>query len=191
VVSSIQLIANEHGSEKWDNFPAERARFLQLLRRTQARGVVVVSGDRHMAELSRLTPADGVPYPIYDLTTSGLNQPVPAKPKEGQAPPARKPQLNRYRLHERPYTDSNFGLMQVKWDNLQPSLCLEVPGAGGTSCDFPGHSLLRDPLIPADAALARPGQPHGAGAAETPRGCSATAGAPGAGARLTFLAGGT
>lgn len=131
VISSIQLIANEHGSEKWDNFPKERARFFELLRRTQAKGVVVISGDRHMAELSRLTPADGAPYPLYDLTTSGLNQPPPAPPKEGTKAQPKKPQVNRHRLHERPYTGSNFGLMRVKWDGPSPSLRLEVCGLEG------------------------------------------------------------
>lgn len=140
LVSSIQLIANEHGSEKWDNFPKERARFLELLRRTQAKGVVVISGDRHMAELSALTPADGVLYPLYDLTTSGLNQPIPQKPqpkegspKEPENKPAapKKPQVNRYRLHDRPYTGSNFALMRVKWDAPNPSLRLEVCGLEG------------------------------------------------------------
>ena len=138
VVSSIQLIANEHGSEKWDNFPKERARFLELLRRTQARGVVVISGDRHMAELSALTPADGISYPLYDLTTSGLNLEIPPKPaaradkktKPKEAAP-KKPQINRYRLHERPYTSSNFGLMRVKWAGPIPSLRLEVCGLKG------------------------------------------------------------
>jgi alkaline phosphatase D len=131
VISSIQLIANEHGSEKWDNFPKERARFFELLRRTQAKGVVVISGDRHMAELSLLTPADGVPYPLYDLTTSGLNQPSPTPPKEGQKAQPKKPQVNRHRLHERPYTGSNFGLMRVKWDGPSPSLRLEACGMEG------------------------------------------------------------
>ncbi|MEO6244070.1 MAG: alkaline phosphatase D family protein [Opitutaceae bacterium] len=131
VISSIQLIANEHGSEKWDNFPNERARFLELLRRTQAKGVVVISGDRHMAELAALTSADGVSYPLYDLTTSGLNQPIPVKPKEGQKAAPPKPQPNRYRVHERPYTGSNFGLMRVKWDGPNPSLRLEVCGLEG------------------------------------------------------------
>jgi len=136
VVSSIQLIANEHGSEKWDNFPKERARFLELLRRTQAKGVVVISGDRHMAELSALTPADGVPYPLYDLTTSGLNLPIPEKPKDGPkseptANKPKKPQPNRYRLHERPYTGSNFGLMRITWDGPNPSLRLQVCGLEG------------------------------------------------------------
>jgi alkaline phosphatase D len=92
---------------------------------------VVISGDRHMAELSRLTPADGVPYPLYDLTTSGLNQPPPAKPKEGQKAEPKKPQTNRYRLHEHPYTGSNFGLLRVKWDDPGPSLRLEACGMEG------------------------------------------------------------
>lgn len=138
VVSSIQLIANEHGSEKWDNFPKERARFLDLLRRTQANGVVIISGDRHMAELSALTPADGVLYPLYDLTTSGLNLEIPPKPaaKEDQLTKpkeavSKKPQINRYRLHERPYTGSNFGLIRIQWDAPNPSLRLEVCGLNG------------------------------------------------------------
>jgi alkaline phosphatase D len=135
VVSSIQLIANEHGSEKWDNFPNERVRFLELLHSTQAKGVVVISGDRHMAELSALTPADGAPYPLYDLTTSGLNLPIPPQPAPNdiketkpKAVAPKKPQPNRYRLHERPYTSSNFGLMRVTWDGPHPSLRLEVRG---------------------------------------------------------------
>ncbi len=138
VVSSIQLIANEHGSEKWDNFPKERARFLELLRRTKAKGVVVISGDRHMAELSALTSADGIPYPLYDLTTSGLNLETPPKTatnevtqvKAKEAAP-KKPQINRYRLHERPYTSSNFGLIRIQWDGSNPSLRLEVCGLEG------------------------------------------------------------
>lgn len=130
VISSIGLVANEHGSEKWDNFPKERARFLELLRRTQAKGVVVISGDRHMAELCALTPADGVAYPLYELTTSGLNQPV-AKESEHKAVNLPKPQPNRFRLHERPYTGSNFGLMRVQWDGANPTLRLEVCGLTG------------------------------------------------------------
>jgi len=138
VVSSIQLIANEHGSEKWNNFPKERARFLELLRRTQAKGVVIISGDRHMAELSELTAADGVLYPLYDLTTSGLNLEIPPKPaaKEGQLTKSKeaapkRPQINRYRLHEHPYTGSNFGLIRIQWDGPNPSLRLEVCGLKG------------------------------------------------------------
>ena len=140
IVSSIQVIATEHGSEKWDNFPKERARFLDLLRRTRATGVIVISGDRHLAELSALPPAEGIPYPLYDLTTSGLNLVTARKPepkedeaKAADAKPAapKKPQVNRYRLHERIYTSSNFGLMRFQWDGPNPSVRLEVCGPQG------------------------------------------------------------
>ncbi len=141
VISSIQLISAEHGSEKWENFPRERRRFLELLRRTQAHGVVVISGDRHLAELSALPAGDGVSYPLYDLTTSGLNNPVPplksqpAQGSSGTITPSQtslpKPQLNRYRLHDQPYTRSNFGLMRINWDAPDPSLRLEVCGLDG------------------------------------------------------------
>jgi alkaline phosphatase D len=130
LVTSIAFISTEHGSEKWANFPDERARFLELLRRTRAMGVVLISGDRHLAELSLLKPTDGAPYPLYDMTTSGLNQPV-AKESEyhSKNPPMGPP--NRYRVHDRPYTGSNFGLMRIKWDGPHPSVRLELCGLGG------------------------------------------------------------
>lgn len=130
VVSSISFISTEHGSEKWANFPQERARFIDLVRNTQAKGVVVISGDRHLAELSLLKPSDGVPYPLYDMTTSGLNQPVAKESEYGSKNPPKGPP-NRYRIHERPYTGSNFGLMRVKWDGPNPSLRLEICGLAG------------------------------------------------------------
>jgi len=140
LASSIQFVATEHGSEKWANFPAERTRLLDLLRRTRAKGLVVISGDRHLAELAMLPPAEGAPYPLYDVTTSGLNQPI-EKEAEHKAPNPPKPQPNRYRLHERPYTGSNFGVMRVRWDGPKAGLCLEVRGLDG------GVVLSRDVLL--------------------------------------------
>jgi alkaline phosphatase D len=130
VVSSISFISTEHGSEKWSNFPSERVRFIDLVHSTQAKGVVLISGDRHLAELSLLKPTDGVPYPIYDMTTSGLNQPVAKESEYGSENPPKGPP-NRYRIHERPYTGSNFGIMRVAWDDPNPLVRLEVCGLGG------------------------------------------------------------
>lgn len=130
VVSSISFISTEHGSEKWANFPQERARFLDLLARTRAKGVVMVSGDRHLAELSLLQPADGAPYPLYDMTTSGLNQPVAKEAEYDSKHPPKGPP-NRFRLHERPYTGSNFGLIRINWDTTGPSIRLDVRGLSG------------------------------------------------------------
>lgn len=130
VVTSISFASTEHGSEKWSNFPRERARFLDLVRRSGAKGVVLVSGDRHLAELSLLKPADGAAYPLLEMTTSGLNQPA-AKESEytSKNPPKGPP--NRYRIHDRPYTGSNFGLLRIRWDDPLPSLRFEVRGLKG------------------------------------------------------------
>ena len=75
--AGIQVVADEHGSETWGNFPLERQRLFRLIRESKADGVVILSGDRHLAEISRL-PADhkdGVGYPLYDITSSSLNVP--------------------------------------------------------------------------------------------------------------------
>jgi alkaline phosphatase D len=72
VVSSIQLVASAAGQETWANLPLEQKRFYDLIAKTKANGVIVLSGDRHWAELS--VEREGVPYPIRDLTSSSFNQ---------------------------------------------------------------------------------------------------------------------
>jgi len=71
IVSSIQVIAEDHGGEKWANFPHERERLFRLIRDTGAGGVLFISGDMHNAELSRMDTGEG--SLAYDLTSSGLN----------------------------------------------------------------------------------------------------------------------
>jgi alkaline phosphatase D len=72
VVSSIQLVASAAGQETWANLPIEQKRFYDLIAKTKANGVIVLSGDRHWAELS--VEREGVPYPVRDLTSSSFNQ---------------------------------------------------------------------------------------------------------------------
>ena len=71
VVSSIQFLSNEHGFECWGNFPHEVDRFKKLLVDSQARGVIILSGDRHISEFSKLD-IPGLSYPLIDFTSSGL-----------------------------------------------------------------------------------------------------------------------
>lgn len=71
IVSSIQILSNEHGFECWGNFPHEVDRFKRTIASTQANGVIVLSGDRHISEISR-TEIAGLPYPLIDFTSSGL-----------------------------------------------------------------------------------------------------------------------
>ena len=115
--SSIQVIPNEHRYEKWGNLPRERRRLFELIRRTGARAVLILSGDRHMAELSRL-PAEVVGYPLYELTSSALNQRT-----------RWTNEINRYRIGC-VYREPNFGLLRIDWDS--GVVTLEIRGEDGT-----------------------------------------------------------
>jgi alkaline phosphatase D len=70
-VSGIQVIPDDHGYEKWGNFPHERQKFLDLIEKSKVKNPIIISGDRHFAELSEYTLQDfsGV---ITELTSSGL-----------------------------------------------------------------------------------------------------------------------
>ena len=69
LVSSIQILATNHGFEKWNNFPHERTRLLSLIKESK-KPVILVSGDRHKAAIYKRDN-------LYELTTSSLNKPLP------------------------------------------------------------------------------------------------------------------
>lgn len=71
IVSSIQVLSSEHGFEKWANFPHETIKLFKLIKSSQAKGVMLLSGDRHISEFSK-TMIENVDYPIIDFTSSGL-----------------------------------------------------------------------------------------------------------------------
>ena len=122
--SSIQLIANEHGSEIWDNFPHERTRFLKLLRDTKANGVVVLSGDRHLAEISCIPSKaeTSIGYPLFDITSSSLNAPSGNFTKAGIR---FANQVNSHRVGLQ-YFDTNFGSILIDWEQPDPVIRLQV-----------------------------------------------------------------
>lgn len=101
LVSSIQVLPAEHRFEKWENFPKEKKRLLELLGRPEMPPVVILSGDRHMAEISLDTASCG--YPLYEITSSSLNLPLGS----GDEP-------NKFRVG-RLYRPSNFGSLSIDW----------------------------------------------------------------------------
>lgn len=118
--SGIQVLSDEHPWEKWANLPNERARFYKLLRDTKANGVIILSGDRHLAELSMST--DAITYPLYDITSSGFNQANNAW---------RPPEKNRYRVAAMPY-GNNFGVVEIDWaSQTNPRISLQIRGEEG------------------------------------------------------------
>ena len=107
IVSSIQIIPDEHFYEMWSNFPKERSRLLNLIKGNRAGGVVLLSGDRHLAEISRL-PADGsvnAGYELTEITSSGLS--------EGSG---NMKEINSYRVGSSNYCKPNYGLLKIDWD---------------------------------------------------------------------------
>lgn len=107
IVSSIQVLSNEHGFESWGNFPHERERLMQLIASSKANGVIVLSGDRHISEFSRLTSV-GMDYPLIDFTSSGLTHVY--KGFSGETNP--------YRVGEVVAKES-FGLLQLNFESRQ------------------------------------------------------------------------
>jgi alkaline phosphatase D len=119
IASSIQVVPEDHGWEKWMNMPRERERLFKLIRDTKAGGVIFLSGDRHLAELSQMD--GGVGYPLYDLTSSGLNQGNKKwRPQE----------KNRHRVATMNY-GNNFGLIEIDWERKDPLLRLQIRDEAG------------------------------------------------------------
>jgi alkaline phosphatase D len=116
IVSSIQVLAEGHGWERWGNFPLERQKLLATIREARADGVVFISGDRHIGALYREKP-DGL-YPLTEITSSGLNQFYWAAKEAG---PNRVGEL---------YAMPNFGVIEIDW--WERTVTLALRDAGGT-----------------------------------------------------------
>ena len=69
IASSIQVLPTEHGFEKWALFPRARERLLDMLAELRPALPILLSGDRHLAEIMVDSVGD---YPIYEVTSSGL-----------------------------------------------------------------------------------------------------------------------
>ena len=114
VGGGFQFLPEEHPYEKWANFPAARARLVALIGATGTPGVVLMSGDRHLAEVSRLDDP-GIGYPLYEITASGLTHSYRGVPTE----------TNPLRVGEN-YHEENFGILEFDWDAVPATLSLQI-----------------------------------------------------------------
>jgi alkaline phosphatase D len=71
IVGSIQFFSAEHGFETWGNFPHEVEKLKRVIVDSNAKGVLLLSGDRHISEFSKVD-IEGLDYPLIDFTSSGL-----------------------------------------------------------------------------------------------------------------------
>lgn len=122
LISSIQLIANGHGFEKWGNFPKEKSRLYDLIKRTQPRNFYVLSGDRHFASLSK-TQIKGWGT-LYEIASSSLNK---AKNLSEEDPDYIVPI----------FPDNNYGVMRLDWKHSKIYFDIHnIEGKAVQSLDF-------------------------------------------------------
>ena len=134
--SSVQAIPDEHGSEMWGNFPSEREKLFKLISKTNANGLVILSGDRHLAEIMKMPAKSfGINYPIYEITSSSLNTPSGNFSKAGTR---FSNEINSFRLGLT-YFDTNFGMIEIDWSSDLPILRFQV-------CDEKGGVVLQQKL---------------------------------------------
>ncbi|GEO06492.1 hypothetical protein AAE02nite_41560 [Adhaeribacter aerolatus] len=69
--TGIQIVPDNFPSEKWANFPNAKKRFYDLLAATKPKGVMLIAGDRHIGEFSRVN-IPGLEQPVFEITSSGL-----------------------------------------------------------------------------------------------------------------------
>ena len=114
IISSIQFLSHEHGFECWGNMPHEVDKFEALLKETGANNVIILSGDRHISEISKKN-IEGIPYPLIDFTSSGLTHSYTNYSGE----------TNEYRVGE-VISKKSFGLL--KFDFNTQTVLMEMKG---------------------------------------------------------------
>ena len=106
VCSSTQIVPDAKGMDEWGCFPRERQRLFDLIETTEADGVILLSGNVHFAEISKI---ESEAYPLLDFTSSGLTHINEVYAKAD----------NNYRVAG-PFADLNFGLVEIDW-SAKPS----------------------------------------------------------------------
>ena len=117
IVSGIQILPTEHAYEKWANFPQERERLLNLIARSGVQNPILMSGDRHIAEIMKLEDAR-FPAGLYEVTSSGLTHTWNGIAEE----------KNSLRVSDL-IAQLNYGLATFDWE--KEAVLVEIKGENG------------------------------------------------------------
>ena len=118
IVSSIQIIAEGHGFEKWGNLPREKRKLYELIDKKNIKDMIFLSGDRHAGGIYNEITETGIR--LYEITSSSLNLPGAAwvtKYKGKERPP--EPGSNRINSM---YLWENYGFIEFTDDAIHLSL---------------------------------------------------------------------
>jgi len=116
IVSGIQVIPEDHNYEKWANFPLSRDRLFNLVRSSKS-NTFLISGDRHIGEISSIELGDQM---LHEITSSGLTHSYDSFPGE----------KNQHRVSE-VVSSLNYGKVSIDWDANPVVVFGEIKGEGG------------------------------------------------------------
>ncbi len=85
VVNGMQMLNPMTFFEGFPKFQAEQKELISFIAENDVRGVVFMSGDRHATELIKTQPF-GMPYPLYDYTSSPLSSGAGHNEREANNP---------------------------------------------------------------------------------------------------------
>ena len=111
ICSSTQIVPDKKGMDEWGCFPSERQRLFDLIQTTKARGVLLLTGNVHFAEISKV---ETKVYPLFEFTSSGLTH---INELYASAD-------NEYRVAG-PLVELNFGLVEIDW-SAKPSTLITL-----------------------------------------------------------------
>ncbi len=116
--SSSQVLPNEHWSEMWGDYPKSRERLLRLFRDSEKSGLIILSGDRHWGEISRMNDSP-TGYPLFEITSSGMTH------YKSWLANTFLPTTNRYRIGGT-YRDLNYGLIDIDFRKEPVTMNFEI-----------------------------------------------------------------
>ena len=106
IVSSIQVIADGHGYEKWGNLPMEKLRLFNLIDKNNINNLIILSGDRHRGGIYKEKTNGG--NQLFELTSSSLNLPAGKLFKS-------KEELGPNRIGST-FLEENYGVVEINDD---------------------------------------------------------------------------
>lgn len=121
VAGGSQFFDSQPDVEGWHHFPHERGEFLEWFRIAKPKGVLFLSGDRHLTKLLRYN--QNVPYPLIELTCSPLTS-------RTRDPSEEKP--NPWVVEDTVVGERNFCNLSFQHENSNRKLTIEVFNTQGT-----------------------------------------------------------
>lgn len=115
IASGIQVLPTGKAYTNWSEFPAARGRLLRLLQKTNPAAPIILSGDRHVGELSMIK-LKGLDVPLFEITSSGMTH-------------HREPRAtgNPFRVGEQ-IGALNFGVLDIDWLPNSTNVTIQIRG---------------------------------------------------------------